>query len=204
MLSFSEACERNKRPILEILKKAFKKSQMVLEIGSGTGQHAVYFSQNLSHLTWQPTDLPENCPGVQARLAQEGPHNVKPTLALDVAQQPWPVTSVDSIFTANTLHIMSWEHVTHFFQGMGPILQPGGMVCIYGPFRYQGNYTSESNAQFDTYLQARDPLSGIRDFEAVQQLAEKQGLSLVQDYAMPANNQTLVWQRTNSETIRDI
>lgn len=195
MLTYCEACDHNKDPILQILKDIFRNSQEVLEIGSGTGQHAVYFGQHLPHLTWQTSDLLENHAGIRARLKREGPSNVKFPFLLDVSQHPWPVVATSAIFSANTLHIMSWKHVTQLFHGVGEILRPGGIVCIYGPFRYQGKYTSESNACFDQTLKFRDPHSGLRDFEAINVLACEQGLALVKDYSMPANNQTLVWKR---------
>ena len=195
MLNLSDACERNKDPILNILRDAFSSSHRVLEIGSGTGQHAVYFAKNLPHLVWQTSDLQEYLSGLNEWLNQEGPNNVKPPLELNVCHHPWPVSSIDAVFSANSLHIMSWESVIHFFQGIGEVLMKDGILCIYGPFRYEGKYTSESNASFDQYLKQRDPLSGIRDFEAVNRLAEEQGLNLLKDYSMPANNQTLVWKR---------
>ena len=195
MLAYSEACDRNKDPILKILKEIFGDINEVLEIGSGTGQHAVYFAQNLPHVTWQTSDLPENHVGIQAWLDKNNPTNVKAPLSIDANQRPWPVDSTGAIFTANTLHIMSWNSVENLFQGIGETLIRGGILCVYGPFRYNGTYTSESNAYFDKTLKLRDPLSGIRDFEAVNELALQQGLSLVKDYPMPANNQTIVWQR---------
>lgn len=196
MLPFSEACERNKDPILQILRTAFAGCTRVLEIGSGTGQHAVHFARNLPHLEWQPSDLPDSQPGLIARIEQEGPPNLRMPLELDVRQRPWPIAPVDAIFTANTLHIMDWDSVRQFFLGVGEALLDGGVLCIYGPFRYGGQYTSASNATFDQYLRSRDPLSGIRDFEAVDRLAGAQGLVLLADHAMPANNQALVWRRS--------
>lgn len=195
MLGFSEACERNKDHILNVLREVFASSREVLEIGSGTGQHAVYFARHLPHLIWQPSDLPENLPGIRERLAHEGPENVLAPVELDVRAHPWPVSGIDAVFTANTLHIMSWENVIELFRGLGEVLVKGGVLCIYGPFRYRGGYTSDSNARFNRYLKQQDPSSGIRDFESVSQLAEEQGLALHRDYAMPANNQTLVWKR---------
>ena len=195
MLAYSEACDRNKDPILNILKEIFSDIDEVLEIGSGTGQHAVYFGQNLPHVTWQTSDLPENHAGIQAWLDKNISTNVKAPLALDANQRPWPVDATGAIFTANTLHIMSWNSVENLFQGIGETLKWGGILCVYGPFRYNGSYTSESNAYFDKTLKLRDPLSGIRDFEAVNELALQQGLSFAKDYPMPANNQTIVWQR---------
>jgi len=194
-LTASEACERNKAPILEILKDIFGNSRDVLEIGSGSGKHALYFGQNLPHLTWQPSDLEENLAAIEAQLAPDTLKNVSPPIVLDVCRHPWPITSVSAIFSANTLHIMSWESVTHFFRGAGKILRTGGALCVYGPFRYQNAFTSESNERFDQHLRQQDPLSGIRDFEAVNQQANEHGLSFLKDYAMPANNQVLVWKR---------
>ena len=195
MVILSEACERNKAPILTILQELFATTSYVLEIGSGTGQHAIYFGQQLPHLVWQPSELPENLAGIIQRLEREGPANVKTPIALNVKNDPWPVSSTEAIFSANSLHIMSWENVKHFFRGVGAVLDPIGLLCIYGPFRYGNLYTSDSNEAFDRYLRTRDLLSGIRDFEAVDRVATEQGLQLVADHAMPANNQMLVWRK---------
>lgn len=199
MLAYSEACERNKQPILGVLTDVFANRSRVLEVGSGTGQHAVYFGRNLSHLQWQPTELAEYLPGLRDRIEAQGPVNVAEPRELDVRSHPWfeaaNVQSIDAVFTANTLHIMSWSEVEHFFTGIGDILEHDAVLCIYGPFRYGGEYTSDSNASFDRYLQQRDPLSGIRDFEQVSELARKQGLRCLKDHTMPANNQLLVWAR---------
>jgi len=195
MIHFSEACERNKDPILNILKAALRDSRTVLEIGSGTAQHAVYFGDNLPHLEWQPSDVPDNVYVARETLEKYCPVNVKIPVELDVSRHPWPVTRVSAIFSANTLHIMSWDQVTHLFTGIGETLIDGGTLCIYGPFRYNGDYTSQSNVDFDKYLKMRDSESGIRDFEAVNQLAQRQGLVLQRDNAMPANNQLIIWKR---------
>ena len=200
-LPFSSASERNKDPILKILVDAFRECKHVLEIGSGTGQHAVHFARRLPQLMWQATDLPENLPDLTQRIEREGSSNLHPPIALDVRIHPWPVASIDGVFSANTFHIMDWNSAGHFFRGVGEGLQPGGALCIYGPFRYGGRYTSDSNAAFDRDLRARDPASGIRDFEAVNELAEKQGLALLADHAMPANNQTLVWMRAGGQPL---
>jgi SAM-dependent methyltransferase len=198
----SEACERNKRPILEVLREALAAGRRVVEIGSGTGQHALHFSAHLPHLSWQPTDTAEYLPILRRRLQLERPSNLLDAVELDVRNQPWPVGRADAIFTANTLHIMDWGAVQDLFRGIGTVLgDPAsrdaghlGVLCIYGPFRYGGRYTSESNLAFDRFLQTRDPRSGIRDFDAVDALAQSQGLHLQADHAMPANNQLLVWQ----------
>jgi cyclopropane fatty-acyl-phospholipid synthase-like methyltransferase len=194
MLPLSEACERNKDPILGILRGAFASSRRVLEIGSGTGQHAVYFARHLPKLRWQPSDIGDSIGALRARIEQEGTTNLAPPVLLDVRSHPWPVTDIDSIFSANTLHIMSWESVREFFRGVGALLATGGVLCVYGPFRYAGRYTSESNATFDRYLQERDGASGISDFEAVDELAQQESLELVGDHDMPAHNRTLVWR----------
>ena len=193
MIISSEACDRNKAPILTILRELFATTSYVLEIGSGTGQHAIYFAQQLPHLVWQPSDLPDNLAAIIQRLEMEGPANVKNPIGLNVQNEPWPVSSTDAVFSANSLHIMSWENVKHFFRGVSAVLDPIGLLCVYGPFRYGNLYTSDSNETFDWYLKNRDPLSGIKDFEAVDRLAIKWGLRLVADHAMPANNQMLIW-----------
>jgi SAM-dependent methyltransferase len=194
MLPFSEACERNKGPILDVLRRAFADRTRVVEIGAGTGQHAVHFARLLPHLEWQPTDRAEHLPGLAARIAVEGPPNLAPAVELDVLAEPWPAVRGDAVFSANTLHIMSWPAVEAFFAGLPRLLERGGVLAIYGPFRYGGQYTTDSNAAFDAMLRDRDPHSGLRDFEAVNALAEAVGLAFAADHAMPANNQLLVWR----------
>jgi SAM-dependent methyltransferase len=194
VLPFSDACERNKGPILEVLRPAFAGCTRVVEIGSGTGQHAVHFARHLPHLSWQPTDRAEYLPGLAARIAAEGSPNVASPVELDVLQEPWPAVRGDGVFSANTLHIMSWPAVKVLFTGLPRILEAGGVLAIYGPFKYGGRFTTESNAAFDAMLRERDPQSGLRDFEAVNALAEAVGLKLSADRAMPANNQLLVWR----------
>ena len=165
----------------------------MLEVGSGTGQHAVYFGAALPHLHWQTADVAEYHPGISAWLQEAALPNVVPPLALDVNDRGWHSGRYDAVFSANTLHIMSAPEVEQFFEGVGQVLEPGGALAVYGPFNYGGRFTSESNARFDQWLKARDPASGVRDFERVDQLASQQGLMLAQDYAMPANNRMLVW-----------
>jgi cyclopropane fatty-acyl-phospholipid synthase-like methyltransferase len=195
-LAFSEACERNKDPILRVLQAVFADRHRVLEVGAGTGQHAVHLARHLQHLRWQPTDRPEWLPDLAARIADEGPENLEAPVTLDVRDDPWPSGPVDAVFSANTLHIMSWLEVESFFAGVGRVLAPEGVLALYGPFRYGGAFTSPSNAEFDLSLRRRDPACGIRDFEAVDALAGAQGLRLAADHPMPANNQLLVWRRT--------
>ena len=199
MKPYAESCEQNREPILAVLREAFADRQRVLEIASGTGQHAVYFGQALPHLTWQTSELPEHHAGIQAWLDEARLANVLQPLAIDVNAPDWPVgqgnATYDAVFNANTVHIIAWPAVERLFAGIGRVLEPGGIVCMYGPFNYGGRFTSESNARFDAWLKSRDPNSGVRDFEAIDCLAEAQGLGLVKDVAMPSNNRTLVWRR---------
>lgn len=198
VLTSSEACERNKGPILGVLARELAASRAVLEVGSGTGQHAVHFAHHLPHLTWQPSEVADQQSGLAERIRRDAAANLRAPIVLDVRSLPWPAppagAAFDAVFSANTLHIMAWDGVEDFFRGAGGALAAGGVLCVYGPFRYGGGYTSDSNADFDAWLRARDPLSGIRDFEALDELARAQGLMLMADYAMPANNQTLVWR----------
>jgi trans-aconitate methyltransferase len=191
---FSQSCENNRAPILAVLESVFVHCRRVLEIGSGTGQHAVYFAPRLPQLQWQPSDVRENLPGIEAWRAAKPAGNLLPPVALDVRVQPWAVAPVDGLFTANTLHIMAWEVVRAFFAGLRGVLVPGGVLAVYGPFNYGGEYTSESNARFDEWLKSRDPRQGIRDVERVAELAAAAGLVLEEDNAMPANNRLLVWR----------
>lgn len=187
---FSQASENNKIHILPILQQAFSTADSVLEVGSGTGQHAVYFAKQLTHVNWQTSDLAVNHSGINQWIAEYPSSNLHPPLALDLLK-PWPIEHTSAIYTANTLHIVSWELVIAFFEGVKKHLLPKGKLCIYGPFNYQGKFTSESNANFELWLKQQHELSGIRDFEAVLKLAEKAGLTLVKDHEMPANNRLL-------------
>lgn len=192
---FSQACENNKAPILAIISEVFAGADRVLEIGSGTGQHAVFFGSAMPRLTWLTSDLPQHHPGINAWLSAAALPNVVRPFALDVDHFDWTALAVDGVFSANTVHIMSWDQVERMIIGVASILPVGGAFCLYGPFNYNGRYTSPSNAQFDQWLKARDPLSAIRDFEAVDALAEQAGMQLVTDHAMPANNRTLVFRK---------
>jgi SAM-dependent methyltransferase len=194
--SVSEASERNKAPILDIITTEFARTRQVLEVGSGTGQHALHFASNLPHLSWQPSDMGSYLPALRERLRIAGIANLREVIELDVRTDPWPVDTVDGVFSANTLHIMSWDAVRNFFRGVGSALNEAeGVLCVYGPFRYGDRYTSDSNARFDEFLRQRDPDSGIRDAEALDELAHEQGLQLSADHSMPANNQLRVWKR---------
>ena len=195
MLPFSAACERNKDSILEVLRVRFAGRAQVLEVGSGTGQHAVHFARALPHLVWHPTEQLAYLADLAERVKLEGPDNLRAPRVLDVRQALWPLRNVDAMFTANTLHIMSWPEVTALFAGIGTVLAPGGVLCVYGPFRYAGKYTSDSNRDFDRMLQERDPLSGIRDVEDITVLAGQYGVRMLSDHDLPANNRLLVFAK---------
>jgi len=219
---FSLSCDRNREPILAVLRTHFVARRHVLEIGSGTGQHAVHFAAAMPWLTWQCSDVADNLPGIRAWLEDAALPNTPTPIALDVAHGPsfdrlrtHGDLPFDAVFSANTLHIMGWTEVEAFFAGVGTALERGpfhtplagegqapkgpgrgdGTLVVYGPFNYGGAYTSDSNREFDGWLKARDPRSGIRDFEAVDALACAIGLRLVDDIAMPANNRCIVWRR---------
>jgi SAM-dependent methyltransferase len=198
MKPYAESCTHNQAQILEVLREEFSTSQNVLEIASGTGQHAVFFGRALPHLSWQTSELEQNHAGIQAWLDEAQLANVQPPVTVDVYSPVWPVTQVDAIFNANTLHIVSWHGVAQMFAGIGRVLEPGGILCIYGAYNYGGKFTSDSNERFDEWLKSRDPASGVRDFEAVNLLAEAQGLLLLKDISMPGNNRTLVWKRISN------
>jgi cyclopropane fatty-acyl-phospholipid synthase-like methyltransferase len=191
---YAESCEQNQDPILQVLKAEFADRSRVLEIGSGTGQHAIYFGARLPHLTWQTSDMAANHAGIHAWLEEAGLDNVLPPIELDVRSEThWPEASYDAVFSANAVHIMGWDAVEALFEGLGRVMENGARLALYGPFNYGGQYTSESNARFDQWLKDRDAASGIRNFEDLDALARAQGLGLHRDHAMPANNRILVW-----------
>lgn len=192
--------EKNRQPILEVLREHFSDRRQVLEIGSGTGQHAVFFAENLPHLNWQTSDCAENLPGIGAWLAEAALPNTPPPLVFNVLEA-WPERRVDAIFSANTLHIMPWPAVVRLFVRLPELLLADAKVFIYGPFNYGGRFTSESNAAFDARLKESFPHQGIRDFEALNQLAAEAGLRLLEDRAMPSNNRCLVWQNSRQPTL---
>jgi uncharacterized protein DUF938 len=192
---FSQACENNQTPILQIIRDVFTRSDTVWEIGSGTGQHACFFARHLPHLTWQPTDRAENLPGIKLWLDDVRLNNILSPLTLDVNDSEWPCQHINALFTANTLHIMSRADVDALFQRLAVYLNPDALVCIYGPFNYQGRFTSKSNANFQQWLKSQNPQSGIKDFEYICGLAKRAGLQNIADHAMPANNRLLVFQQ---------
>jgi cyclopropane fatty-acyl-phospholipid synthase-like methyltransferase len=195
---FSQACENNKQPILDILTRVFAKQTKVLEIGSGTGQHAVYFAKNLPFLIWKTGDLFINHQGINQWIDDFPTSNINRPIEIDLTVVQALSENVDTIYSANTLHIISWQLVQQFFNMVELNLSANGVLCIYGPFNYQGNYTSESNENFDLWLKERDKQSGIRDFEAICLLAEQAGLLLKEDIEMPANNRILIFNKTTT------
>ena len=188
------SCERNRDPILEVLRTHFAGCRQVLEIGSGTGQHAVHFASAMPDLQWQCTDRSEYLPGIRLWLDEAQLPNTPAPLLLDV-NGPWPARRYDAVFSANTLHIMSWDEVELLFSRLPEVTTEQATLAIYGPFNYDGHYTSQSNAQFDDWLQERGSHMRIRDAEAVDALAEIAGFELIDDVAMPANNRLRIWRR---------
>jgi SAM-dependent methyltransferase len=193
---FAPACDRNRDPILAVLREHFADRRRVLEIGSGTGQHAVHFAGALPHLTWQASDRAAYLPRIRLWLDEARLPNTPPPLELDV-NACWPETSFDAVFSANTLHIMGWDDVVRLFEALPCVVAGDAILAIYGPFNDGGRFTSDSNAAFDARLRGEDPRQGLRDKEAVDALARKAGFALVDDRAMPANNRILVWRRTS-------
>ena len=192
---YSPSCDRNREPILAVLREHFVDRHDVLEIGSGTGQHAVHFAAAMPWLRWQCSDVAANLPGIRMWLDEAALPNTPAPIELDVARGPWPTQAFDAVFSANSLHIMGWGDVEALFAGLDAAMAPDATLVVYGPFNYGGGYTSDSNREFDDWLKARDPRSAIRDFEAVDALASAIGLRLVDDVAMPANNRCLVWRK---------
>jgi cyclopropane fatty-acyl-phospholipid synthase-like methyltransferase len=188
------SCERNREPILAVLREHFADRHEVLEIGSGTGQHAVHFAASMPWLRWQCSDRAEHLPGIRLWLDEAALPNTPPPLALDVAA-PWPPHRYDTVFSANTLHIMSWPEVETLFARLPQATSADAVLAIYGPFNDGGRYTSDSNAAFDLWLKERGAHMAIRDAEAVHALAARAGFQSVADVAMPANNRCLVWRR---------
>lgn len=190
---FSQACEENKIPIRDVLSLYLADVTSLLEIGSGTGQHAVFLARNFPHLTWQTSDLREHLPGIRAWLDEAQLPNLPAPTELDVTLN-WPQERFSAVFSANSAHIMSEPEVAAMMRGIPGVLRPGGIFALYGPFNYGGRFTSESNARFELWLKGRDPQSGIKDFELLDILARESGLTLVRDHEMPVNNRLLVWE----------
>ena len=193
---FSQACENNRTPIGGVLMRLLSKSASVLELGSGTGQHAVWFARHLSHLRWQTSDRFENHAGINQWLDDSGLDNIGAPIALDIGRDPWPSTPFDAVFSSNTAHIMVWPEVEIMFSQVAGTLSAGGLFCLYGPMKYSGVIAAESNRAFDHRLKAGNPRQGIREFNDLDQLALTAGMSLLEDNAMPANNRLIIWQKS--------
>ena len=191
-LPYAEAAQQNKQVIYQAISGYLAGD--VLEIGSGTGQHAVYFAGRSPAVSWQTSDLGAALPGLEAQIRASGLDNLPPPIELDVTGA-WPRRLFDLVYTANSLHIMSRAMVEACFAGVGDCLQPGGVFAAYGPFNYHGEYTSPSNASFDHMLRSRDPSSGIKDYAWLAELAVAARLELLDDIEMPVNNRTLVWKK---------
>ena len=196
MKQHAPSCERNKDAILAVLREMLPPTGTVLEIGSGTGQHAAYFAPRLPHLVWQPTDLLENLPSIRAWCEEANAPNLREPVELDLLARCWPVKRADAVVCINTIHIVAWEAVENLVAGVGRVLAPGGVFYVYGAYRYADRPLEPSNEEFDKWLKARDPRSGIRDFAAVDGLARAAGLTCCGDRAMPANNRSIWWMKT--------
>lgn len=192
---YSESCDQNRDAILSVIQPLLLKSKSVLEIGSGTGQHAIYFYNKLPHLIWNCSDRAGNIEGINLWIEEVDSENLPAPVQLDVLAKNWPEISFDSVFTANTCHIMNLQSVTAMFENVGHQLPKDGQFIIYGPFKYNQQYTSLSNENFDLWLKSRNSESGIKDFELLNVIAEQAGLKLINDYEMPANNRILHWQK---------
>ncbi|MFT4553679.1 MAG: cyclopropane fatty-acyl-phospholipid synthase-like methyltransferase [Chlamydiales bacterium] len=191
----SPSCERNQVLILDILMFLLKDKKSVLEIGSGTGQHAVFFSKHMPHLVWQTSDLPDKHAGIIAWIEDSQLSNVLRPLSLDVNYDTFPHQEFDSVFTANTCHIMGWQSVLHLIEKVSKTLIPGGLFIIYGPFNFDGEYTAESNRAFDRMLKMENPIMGIRNFEDLSEHSSRHRLQFINKYSMPANNFILTFQK---------
>lgn len=192
---YAPSCDRNREPILDVLRTWFADRRQVLEIGSGTGQHAVYFAAALPHLDWQGSDRAEHLPGMRLWLDEAGLANTPPPLMLDVDDDVWPARKFDAAFSANTAHIMSWAQVTMLFARLPQVLQADALFMLYGPFRRNGEHTSAGNALFDRQLREQVPHRGLRDVADLDALAAGARMHRVADIAMPANNACLIWRR---------
>ena len=192
---YAASCDENCEPILKVIKTHFKHCIYILEIGSGTGQHAVYFAKQLPYLVWQTSDRIENHSGIEAWIKDSCLTNIDLPIGLDVSKDAWPKNKYDAIYSANTMHIMHWDDVKNFFEGVGRVLNSEGLLCLYGPFNDDGQYTSESNARFDIWLKNADPQRAIRNKQDLDVLASKAGLDLIETISMPENNFILIWKK---------
>ena len=194
-LPIAPVCLRNQKPIADVLQTELPEHSVVLELGSGTGQHAFFFTRHLANIIWQPSDLAQSISGINAWRQKSQNENFLPPLVLDIAQDLWPVKQVDAVFSANVVHYVGWPKVRSMMAGIGRVLKNTGLAFFYGPYNYEGQFTSEGNRELDSWLRQRDPESGIKDFEQVILAARKEKLRLIKDIAMPANNRMLILQK---------
>lgn len=199
---FAPATERNSQPILDVIRNEFHDLETILEIGSGTGQHAVCFAAELGHLKWQTSDVPANHDGIRAWLREASLANVLEPLTLDVLTAEIPATIYDGVYSANTAHIMSFEAVEKMFSLASAVLADAGVFVLYGPFRQNGKFNTQSNADFDESLRQRDPQMGIRDIDELDRLARAGSMHRVRFFALPANNHIAVWVKDSSGDMR--
>jgi SAM-dependent methyltransferase len=191
------AAERNKGPMLEVLQRVLPPRGLVLEIGSGTGQHVVHFAKALPQLSWQPSDPDaENRQSIVLWSRVEELGNVKPPLALDVRERPWPIDAADAIVCINVVHVSPWAATLALFDGVREMLPPAGVLFLYGPYRRGGRHTAPSNEKFDADLRAHNPEWGLRDIDELAEVADRVGFALAEIVDMPANNFSLVFRKT--------
>lgn len=193
------ATARNRDAILGLLQEALPDTGLVLEIGSGSGEHTAYFAPRFPVLTWQPSDLDTRLQAsIAAHAKASGAANVRPPLLLDVTETPWPISAADAIFSANMIHIAPWRAALALLQGAGERLRPGGCLILYGPFMRRGRHTAPSNEAFDRSLRRQDPEWGVRDLETVEEAAAEHALSADRIEELPANNLGVVFRKTTS------
>lgn len=204
MKPYAESCERNQQPILEVLAEEFAETKKVLEIGSGTGQHAAFFAPQMRHLVWQTSDLPENHADIRCWIEDVEEISLPAPLELDVCSEQWPDCGADAVFSANTAHIMHWDMVCAMVVGVGRQFRSldQGRFCLYGPFNDKGKFTTASNRKFDAWLKQRDPLMGLRDLAEMERIAGEAGLALCRSHTMPANNLLLVFDKVETAHAR--
>lgn len=188
------SCERNKQPILDVITPYLAKASKVLEIGSGTGQHAVFFAENLPHLIWQTSDVAENHNSINAWITESTLSNIQSPVEFMLGRDPWPSINVDAVFTANTTHIMQPQEAKTMMELVAKQLPKGGVFCQYGPMKVNGEFTSDSNQAFDQKIRS-EGRGGIRDIEELKEWAV--GMQLSEVHSMPANNFLLVWCKTD-------
>ena len=195
MEGFSQAADNNKTPILNTFSEWLSNDELVLEIGSGSGQHAIHIAKALQKIRWQPTEHPSALQPLMNNISSFGSPNILAPESLDLAAVEWPTESVDCVYSANVIHIIDETLGRRLIETAAESLRAGGLLALYGPFKYQGDFTTTSNAEFDNWLKDRNSRSGIRDFEWVMRLAQDSGLTFMEDRSMPANNQFLAFRR---------